>query len=128
LPLFGSPVSAGFPSPADDFIETKLDLNKKFIKNPSSTFFAWVRGNSMRGVRIYDGDMLIIDRSLEPESGKIAVCFVNGEFTAKLVEKRVNGLYLVPANTDFSALRITEEVDFQIWGIVTYSIHKPRLM
>ena len=124
LPLFGCPVAAGFPSPADDFIEIKLDLNQHLVKNPSSTFYARVRGNSMSGVRIYDGDLLIVDRSLEPEDGKIAVCVVNGEFTAKLIEKRVNGLYLVPANTNYSSMRITEDASFQVWGIVTYVIHK----
>jgi DNA polymerase V len=124
LPLFGYRISAGFPSPADDFVEIQLDLNRHLVRNPSATFYAHVKGNSMTGARIYDGDILVIDRSLEPEHGKTAVCAVNGDFTAKLIEKKNDGLYLMPANHEYAPIKITEEINFEIWGIVTYVIHK----
>ncbi len=126
LPLFACPVQAGFPSPADDFVEIELDLNEFLIKNPSSTFYAKVQGESMKGTRIYSGDILIVDRSIEPAHGDIAVCVVDGEFTAKFIEKRNNGVYLVPANDEFPAMRVSENTSFQVWGIVTHVIHNPR--
>ncbi|MGQ9846162.1 MAG: LexA family protein [Bacteroidales bacterium] len=115
-------IKAGFPSPADDFIELPLDLNKALIKNPSATFFARVSGNSMQDAQISDGDLLIIDRSLPPTEGKIAVCFVDGEFTVKKLHFENDSCYLMPANDKYKPIKVTKDNDFIIWGIVTHVI------
>src|SRR5690554_4752121 len=101
IPSYEDRIQAGFPSPAEDFLDFSIDLNKEFIKNPSSTFFGRVMGDSMNDVGISDGDLLIIDKSLEPTAGKIAVCFLDGEFTIKQIELRDDGCFLVPANAKF---------------------------
>lgn len=124
LPLALSYLKAGFPSPAEDFKEDSIDLNRELIKNPSSTFFARVRGDSMVEMGIADGDLLIIDKSLEPKDGKIAVCFVDGEFTLKQISIRNNQIWLMPANPKYKPIVVTEENEFMIWGIVTYVIKK----
>ncbi len=121
IPLIET-IKAGFPSPADDFIEVPLDLNKALIKNPSATFFARVVGNSMQDANIDDGDILIIDRSIKPTDGKIAVCFVDGEFTVKRLQIRKNECYLLPANNIYKPIKVTADNDFIIWGIVTHII------
>ncbi len=126
LPLFGTGISAGFPSPAEDYIELALDLNKELIKHPAATFYARVKGNSMIDAGIEDGDLLVIDKALEPKEGSIAVCYIDGEFTVKRLAVRDDGLYLVPANAEFKPVRITEENEFLVWGLVAYVIHKPR--
>jgi len=115
-------IKAGFPSPADDFIEVPLDLNKALIKNPSATFFARVSGNSMENANISDGDLLVIDRSILPQDGKIAVCFVDGEFTVKRLHFKGDECYLMPANEKFKPIKVTKENEFIIWGIVTHVI------
>jgi DNA polymerase V len=127
LSFFLAPVQAGFPSPADDFVDKKLDLNELLIAHPSATFFVRVEGHSMKDAQIYDGDVLIVDRSLQAESGSIAVAIINGEFTVKRVLKKKDRLFLVAENPAFSPLEISPEMDFQIWGIVTYVIHKVRV-
>ncbi len=124
-PYSAAGVAAGFPSPADDHIEVELDLNRHLIKNPAATFFARVRGNSMVGASIHDGDLLVIDRSLEWRDGQIAVCFVDGEFTVKRLVKKQDGLYLISAHPDFDPVKVNEDEDFRIWGVVSYVIHKP---
>lgn len=128
LPLVDSGISAGFPSPAQDYIDLSLDLNKELISNPSSTFFGRVRGSSMIDAGIEDGDLLVIDKSLEPQDGDTAVCFIDGEFTLKYIRIEKNAVYLIPANPEFSPIRVTEENNFCIWGVVTFSIkdHKHR--
>ena len=126
LPLAGSPVSAGFPSPAEDYIEMALDLNKELIKHPAATFYARVKGSSMIDAGIADGDLLIIDKALEPKDGDIAVCFIDGEFTLKRLALKEDGIYLMPANAEFKPIRITEENDFLVWGMLAYIVHKPR--
>ncbi len=115
-------VKSRIPSPADDFIEVPLDLNRALIKNPSATFFARVSGNSMQDVNISDGDLLIIDRSIPPAEGKIAVCFVDGEFTVKKLHFEKDVCYLIPANPDYPPIKVTKENEFIIWGIVTHVI------
>jgi DNA polymerase V len=115
-------IPAGFPSPADDFMEIPLDITGLLIRNPSATFFARVAGNSMEDVGIGDGDILVIDRSITPQEGKIAVCFVNGEFTVKRLHFEEDACYLQPANPRYKPIKVTEENDFIIWGIVTYVI------
>ncbi|MDD3807559.1 MAG: translesion error-prone DNA polymerase V autoproteolytic subunit [Candidatus Marinimicrobia bacterium] len=125
LPFYESAVEAGFPSPADDYIELTLDLNKHLIRNPSATFYVRVRGHSMVNAGIYDGDMLIVDRSLDPKDGDVAVCVLNGEFTVKRLKKNGGQIVLVPENPEFPEMVITKDDDFRIWGIVSYVIHKP---
>lgn len=123
LPL-AEGIKAGFPSPAQDYIDLAFDLNKELVKNPSSTFYGRVRGNSMIDEGINDGDILVIDKSLPPADGRKAVCYIDGEFTLKTIRIRKDGIYLIPANPDYKPIRVTEENDFVVWGIVTYVIHK----
>ena len=117
-------ISAGFPSPADDFRETRISLDDELIQNKDATFFAKVKGQSMIDAGLDDNDLLVIDRSLEPTNNKIAVCFLDGEFTVKrlLVEK--SDVWLQPENPNYPIINITEENDFVIWGIVTNVIKK----
>lgn len=124
LPLVDAFISAGFPSPADDYLEAKLDLNQLLIQNPSSTFFARVRGNSMVDAGIHDGDILIIDKSLEPKKNSVLVCFIDGEFTVKRVMKSNGDFYLLPQNKEFEPIKVDKNSDFRLWGVVTYCIHK----
>lgn len=124
LPLVLDSVSAGFPSPADDYLEDRLDLNKALISNPGATFYARVRGDSMTLAGISDGDLLIIDKSKIPVDGTIVVCMIDGEFTVKRFEKYGNNHYLMPENTDFQPIKIKPEDNAIIWGVVTYTIKK----
>jgi len=124
LPVAGTGISAGFPSPADEYMEAGIDLNIELIRNPDATFFGRVKGYSMKEAGISDGDVLVIDKSLEPKNGSIAVCFLDGEFTVKRILKERDALFLLPANNEFKPIRITEENDFMVWGIVTYVIKK----
>ena len=126
LPLAAGAISAGFPSPAEEYIELAIDLNKELIKHPAATFYARVKGSSMIDAGIADGDLLIIDKALEPKDGDIAVCFIDGEFTLKRLALKEDGLYLMPANAEFKPIRITEENDFLVWGMLAFIIHKPR--
>ncbi|HOK18626.1 MAG TPA: translesion error-prone DNA polymerase V autoproteolytic subunit [Caldisericia bacterium] len=123
LPLYSSKVSAGFPSPADDFIDKTLDLNDLVIKHPQATFFVRVSGNSMINAGIKDGDILVIDKSLEPIEGKIVIANVDGEFVLKRIRKKGGKLYLYPENSDFNPIEIKEGMECEIWGVVTYVIH-----
>lgn len=127
LSFFLAPVQAGFPSPADDYVEKNLDLNELLVAHPSATFFVRVEGHSMRDAHIYDGDVLIVDRSLQAETGSIVVAILNGEFTVKRILKKKGRLFLVPENPAFSPIEVTPEIDFQVWGVVTYVIHKVRV-
>ena len=124
LPFVNQGISAGFPSPADDFLDIKIDLNREFIKNPNATFYARVRGKSMIGAGLNDGDLLIIDRSLEPENKKIAVCFIDGEFTVKRIKKEKEIIWLMPENKEYTPIRVTADNEFIIWGVVTTVIKK----
>lgn len=126
LPFVESGISAGFPSPADDYLDMSLDLNKELINNPSSTFYGRVKGYSMKDAGILEDDILIIDKSLEPQDGDIAVCFIDGEFTLKQIKIEKKDLYLIPANDNYKPIKITEENQFLIWGVVTYTIKKHR--
>lgn len=114
-----SGVAAGFPSPADDFLEDKLDLNERFIKHPAATFFVRVAGHSMIKAGINSGDLLIVDRSLEAKSGSIVVAVLNGDFTVKRISKRGERVFLIPENSNFNPIEITDESNFQVWGVVT---------
>ena len=124
FPLASDGVSAGFPSPADDFKELKISIDQEVVKNESATFYARVDGQSMQGAGLDDGDLLVIDRSQEPENGKIAVCFVDGEFTVKRLKVENDCVYLMPENSKYKALKVTSENQLIIWGIVTYVVKK----
>lgn len=124
LPLFAVPVKAGFPSPADDFIESHLDLNEYLIHHPAATFFVRVDGDSMINAGIHKNDILIVDRALEPANGKIVVAIVNGEFTVKRLVLQSGKTTLKAENPLYPSIQIHPESDFRIWGIVTYVIHK----
>ena len=117
-------ISAGFPSPADDFKEVRISLDKELVKNKEATFYAKVSGDSMVGAGLDDGDLLVIDRSLSPENGKIAVCFIDGDFTVKRIIKEKGKLYLKAENKKYKPIEIGEENELIIWGIVDYVIKK----
>ena len=118
--LAGEGVSAGFPSPADDFKETRISLDKVAVKNEAATFYARVAGQSMIGAGLDDGDLLVIDRSLEPEDGKIAVCLIDGDFTVKRLKVEKNCIWLMAENKRYKPILVTEENELMIWGIVTH--------
>ena len=117
-------ISAGFPSPADDFKEIRISLDRELVKNKEATFYARVSGDSMIGAGLEDGDLLIIDRSLNPENGKIAVCLVDGEFTVKRIKKIKKYFYLMPENKKYNPIKITEENELTVWGVVVYVIKR----
>ncbi|WP_417874558.1 LexA family protein [Xanthomarina gelatinilytica] len=119
LPYVVNGISAGFPSPADDFLDINIDLNKHLIKNPSTTFYGRVRGDSMKDAGIHDGDLLIIDKSLEPTNNKIAVCFIDGEFTVKRISIEKDVVWLIAENKNYEPIKVTKDNDLVIWGIVT---------
>jgi DNA polymerase V len=123
-PLFSESVQAGFPSPAQDHIERQLDLNEYLVTHPVATFFVRVQGESMAGAGIHSGDILIVDRSLDPVSGKVIVAVLNGEFTVKRLKKEKGRVWLYPENDDFEPVEIPAESDFEVWGVVTWVIHK----
>lgn len=124
LPFVDGGLRAGFPSPADDFLEVKIDFNKEYIKNKDATFYAKVKGNSMKNAGIFDGDVLVIDRSIEPQNDKIAVCVIDGEFTVKRIKIDEGIVWLIPENEEFLPIKVTAENEFIVWGIVTASIKK----
>lgn len=124
LQFFESRVQAGFPSPAQGEYADTIDLNRALITNPAATFCARVIGNSMVDAGINEGDLLIIDRSLTPHNGNIAVCFIDGDFTVKRLSIRDDGVYLTPANASFPELRVEEDSNFQVWGVVSHIIKK----
>lgn len=162
LPLFTTPVAAGFPSPGDDFIDVKLDLNEYMVKHPAATFFVRVSGDSMTGSGIFDGDILVIDRSLEPRDGPIIIAALNGELTVKRIRLNVNSKYeyrntkqyqnlndlsvaknnneepnnktreqsktimLCSENPKYQPIIVTEDMEFSVWGVVTFVVHRPR--
>ena len=117
-------ISAGFPSPADDFKEIRISLDKELVKNSESTFYAKVSGDSMIEAGLDDGDLIVIDRSLEPENGKIAVCFIDGDFTVKRIKKEEKKLFLMPHNKKYKPIEVKEFNKLIIWGIVEYVIKK----
>lgn len=125
IPIFASNIAAGFPSPADDYIEDAIDLNKHLVEHPSATFFVRVKGSSMEGAGINDGDVLIVDRSLKAKSKSIIVAIVDGELTVKRLKESAKKVFLVPENSNYSEVEITSD-RFEIWGVVTYIIHKAK--
>ena len=122
-PLFLVPVSAGFPSPADDYIENCLDLNKHLIQHPAATFFVRVKGDSMIDAGIHSGDILIVDRSLAATDKKVVIAIIDGELTVKRIRMIAEKIYLLPENDDYNSTEITPSMNFTIWGVVTNVIH-----
>ena len=122
--LINTGISAGFPSPAGDFKQERLSLDQELIKNKEATFFARVSGESMINAGLEDGDLIVIDRSLEPTNNKIAVCFIDGEFTVKRLQVKKNKIWLKPENTNYKAIEVKEDNELIIWGIVTNVIKK----
>lgn len=124
LPFFLSTVAAGFPSPADDYMEAQLDLNELLIKHPAASFFVRASGDSMIDVGIHDNDILIVDRSIEPRHGKIVIAALNGQLTVKRLSiSKEDKIYLLPENEKFPAIEVNPENDIHIWGVVTNVIH-----
>jgi len=124
LPLYASHVRAGFPSPADDYIETHLDLNTHLIKHPAATFFVIAAGDSMTGAGIQSGDMLIVDKSLEASHGKIVIAAIDGELTVKRLSRHAGHVQLLPENNNFPPIDISNDQELIIWGVVTHVIHQ----
>lgn len=122
-PLFLASVSAGFPSPAEDYIEGRLDLNRHLIKHPAATFFVRVAGDSMIDAGIHPGDILVVDRALEPQDSNVVIAVIDGELTVKRISQRHGKLFLVPDNKAYQPLEILEEMEFEVWGVVTSVIH-----
>ena len=123
-PMFLDSVSAGFPSPATDYMENKLDLNEHLIKHPAATFIVKAKGPSMTDAGILSGDLLIVDRSITPKSNDIVIASIFGDLTVKKLQKKENLLFLLSANSDYPSIQVKEEMECFIWGVVTYIIHE----
>ena len=119
-------ISAGFPSPAEDFTELSISLDKHLIQNPAATFMAYANGNSMVQAGIHHGDILIIDRSLDARNSDIIIAVLHGEFTVKRLSIVKDTFFLIPENPQYSPMKISDDMDFEMWGVVTYSIGKHR--
>ena len=126
LPYADEGIRAGFPSPAQDYMELAIDLNKELIKHPTSTFYGRVVGDSMKDEGIVEGDILVIDKSLELMDDDLAVCFIDGDFTVKRVRLESDAAWLVPSNVKYPPIKVTKDNEFMVWGIVTYTIKKNR--
>ncbi len=123
LPLFSARVPAGFPSPADDYIDRALDLNEHLIRHPAATFFVRVSGDSMVGAGIHPGDILVVDRAEEPSHGKIIIAALNGELTVKRLSRNHDRVCLTPENPAYAPIEVTPEMQFEVWGVVVHVIH-----
>jgi DNA polymerase V len=124
IPYFRQGIPAGFPSPADDYLQKNLNLNEHLIKRPAATFVAHVQGDSMKDANLNDGDLLIIDKAETPRHRSIVVAIMNGEFLVKRLYKRNEVMRLLPENKAYPVIEITEGMDFEIWGVVMHIIHK----
>jgi len=124
IPFYESNVPAGFPSPAEDFMDLDLNLQEYLVQHPSATFCVKVTGDSMQNAGIFSGDVMVVDRALEPKNKTIVLAVLDGEFTVKRIHKKRDSLYLNPENENFKPIEITEEIDFKVWGVVTHIIHK----
>ena len=123
---FAEAIHAGFPSPAADHSGERINLVHEMTPNPETTFYAHIEGDSMRDAGIYDGDIVVVDRSLEPKNGDIIVAYIDGEYTVKEFRKDPQGTsaWLIPHNPDFEPIQVTEQSNFNVWGVVTYAIHR----
>ena len=124
IPVFLDKVSAGFPSPATDYMENKLDLNEYLIKHPAATFIVRTSGSSMTSASICSGDLLIVDRSIVPKNNNIVIASIFGDLTVKKLKKKEKSLFLVSSNDDYPSIEVKEEMECFIWGVVTYIIHE----
>jgi DNA polymerase V len=118
-------IPAGFPSPATDFTQEAIDLNNMLVTHPAATYFVRVVGTSMKDIGIFSGDVLVVDRALDPKNNSIVIAVVDGSFTVKRLQKSGERLFLVPENGNFNKIEIRDGMDAEIWGVVTYIIHKP---
>ena len=123
FPLYENAVQCGFPSPADDFLDLDINLNDYLVKHKSATFCVKVNGSSMNGVGIHSGDVLIVDRAESVKNNSIVLAVIDNEFTVKSIKKNTGKLYLNPANDNYKPIEITEDMNFHIWGVVTFVIH-----
>ena len=123
LPLFTANVAAGFPSPADDYMDEKLDLNEHLVSHPAATFFVRVDGDSMTDAGIHSGDLLVVDRALETKHNRIVIAALDGELTVKRAVDRNGALFLKAENPDYEDIRVSPESDLEIWGVVTFVVH-----
>ena len=124
IPFYLFNVPAGFPSPAEDFMDLDLNLQAYLVQHPSATFCVRVTGDSMQNAGIFSGDVMVVDRALEPKNNTIVLAVLDGEFTVKRIQKKGSQLFLKPENETFKPIEITEEIDFKVWGVVTHIIHK----
>ena len=124
LPIYSSAVSAGFPSPAEDYLESKLDLNEHLIHHPSATFMVRATGDSMTGVGIFSGDILIVDRSVQAKHGSIIMAVINAELTVKRLYRRKGVIRLEAANPAYPSLNVSDDMELWCWGVVTAAIHQ----
>ena len=125
-PFIEGTLAAGFPSSADDFEQRPLDLHELLVEHPAATFFVKVEGDSMIDAQIESGDILIVDRSITAQIGKIVVALVNGAFTVKRLIKKGDKIFLYAANSRYQPIDVTDDEDFLVWGVVTYVIHRAR--
>lgn len=124
MPFFAAGARAGFPSPAGDYLQNQLDLNEHLIQHPAATFIVRVQGDSMVDANLNDGDLLLVDRSVQARNRHIVLAMINGEFTVKRLVKSAHGVFLKPENKAYKAIEVTEGMDFEVWGVVTHIIHK----
>lgn len=124
LPYADGGVRAGFPSPAQDFMSESIDLNRDLIHHSESTFYARAVGDSLKDAEVHEGDILVVDKSLEPQNGDMVICCVNDDFTLKFIEVHADYVLLCPANPDYKPIKVMPEEYFKVWGVVTYIIHK----
>ncbi len=123
-PVFLDSVSAGFPSPATDYMENKLDLNEYLIKHPAATFIVKAKGSSMTDANIFSGDLLIVDRSVSPKNNDIVIASIFGDLTVKKLQKKEDSFFLLSANSNYPSIQVKEEMECFIWGVITYIIHE----
>lgn len=126
LPYADMGIQAGFPSPAQDYISEYIDLNREIIRHPTATFYGRVVGESMIDEGIEPGDLLVIDRSLEPADGDLAVCCLDGEFTLKRIHLEPDAVWLIPSNEEYDPILVTPENKFEVWGVVTHTVKNNR--
>ena len=126
LPFADQGIQAGFPSPAQDYVSESIDLNREIVRHPAATFYGRVSGDSMIGDGIDPDDIIVIDRSLEPRDGDLAVCCVDGDFTLKRIKLEKDRVWLLPSNEAYDPILVTEDNRFEIWGVVTYTIKRSR--